>query len=150
MAATSALDGGAVTNLVRFPTLAQATVALLTGAAVFGLAQGWLFEHAAPMAGFEHSGWFLNSGLGVRVIGRTFIVTGILAGLLRQSGLIDAALIVSGAVLAMMIVLFSIGPGTIFPIVVAFGTAVVFGATAIGALAGVAVRRLLGVALKRF
>lgn len=139
-----------MTNLVRSPTLAHATVALLIGAAVFVLAQGWLLEHAAPMAGVEHSGWFLNSGLGVRVISRTFIVTGILAGLLRHGGLMDAALIAAGAVLAMTIVLFSIGPGTIFPIVVAFGTAAVFGATGIGAVVGVAARRLLGVALKRF
>lgn len=134
---------------MKLPTLPNTAVALVTGAIVFALAQRWVFGHAAPMAGVDHGGWFPNSGFGVRTIGRTFGATGLLAGLLRQSGLVEASLIVAGAILAMTIVLFSIGPGAIFPIVLAIGAAVVLGATAVGALVGAAVRLVLGMTVKR-
>lgn len=122
---------------------------LLTGAVLYGAAQAWLFDQTAPVPGIEHSGWFLNSSFGVRVIGRTFMAAGLAVGLFRRSGLAEAALIGAGAVLAMAIVLFGIGPGTIFPIVLTFGTVVLAVATAVGAVAGVGTRWLVRMTLKR-
>lgn len=49
----------------------------------------------------------------------------------------------------MAIVLFSIGPGTIFPIALIFGTVILATATAIGTVAGVGIRWVVSVAWKR-
>ncbi len=101
--------------------------------------------NAVPIAGMDDSGWFMNSGRGVSAVGLACVVVGGLVGFGRRDGVREAVMVASGAVLAMIAVLFSIGPGTIFPIVIVFGTAIVAGATAAGTDIGTAVRRAFGV-----
>ena len=118
---------------------------LLGGTGLFLSVQGLLFLTAAPVAGMKNSGWFLNSGRGVAVVGVVCAVVGALIGFGRRDSVREAAMVASGAVLAMVAVLFTIGPGTIFPIVIVFGTAIIAGATAAGTGVGTGVRRALGV-----
>jgi hypothetical protein len=92
-----------------------------------------------------NSGWFLNSGRGVSAVGLACAVVGALVGFGRRDSVPKAVMVASGAVVAMIAVLFSIGPGTIFPIVIVFGTAIIAGATAAGAGAGTAVRRVFDI-----
>jgi hypothetical protein len=119
-------------------------LALVGGAGLFLAVQGLLFLTAVPIAGIEDSGWFLNSGRGVAAVGLACGVVGALVGFGRQDRVREAAMGATGAVLAMIAVLFSIGPGTIFPIVIIFGTAIIAGATAAGTGVGNAVRRAFG------
>jgi hypothetical protein len=114
------------------------------GAGLFLSVQGLLVLNAVPIAGIKDSGWFLNSGRGVLVVGLACAVVGALVGFGRRDSVREATMVASGAVLAMIAVLFSIGPGTIFPIVIAFGTVIIGGATAAGTGVGTAVRRAFG------
>lgn len=116
-------------------------LALLGGGVLFAALQGWLFQIATPIPGIEDAGWFLNSGRGVRAVATTFVAVGALIGLSRRDWMAESATTAAGAVLVMTGVLFSIGAGTIFPIVIVFGTAIVGGAVAIGASVGMLARR---------
>ena len=120
-------------------------LALLGGAGHFLLIQGLLMLTTAPIAAVENSGWFLNSGRGVAAVGLVCAMAGALIGFGRQNKVREAAMGAGGAVLA-MVVLFSIGPGTIFPIVIVFGTVIIAAATAAGTGVGVEVRRASRVA----
>jgi hypothetical protein len=100
---------------------------------------------AVPVAGIKDNGWFLNSGRGVLAVGLACAAVGALVGFSRRDSVRKATMVAGGAVLAMIGVLFRIGPGTIFPIVIAFGAVVIGGATAAGAGVGTAVRRAFGV-----
>ena len=73
-------------------------------------------------------------------------MAGALIGFVRLHKVREAAMAAGGAVLAMIAVLFSIGPGTIFPIVIVFGTVIIAAATAAGTGVGVEVRRASRVA----
>jgi hypothetical protein len=121
-------------------------LALMGGAGLFLLIQGLLMMTTAPIAAVENSGRFLNSGRGVAAVGLVCAMAGALIGFGRQHKLREAAMAAGGAVLAMIAVLFSIGPGTIFPIVIVFGTVIIAAATAAGTGVGVEVRRASGVA----
>jgi hypothetical protein len=114
----------------------------LGGAGLFLLVQGLLFLTTAQVAGMEDAGWFLNSGRGVAAVALVFATAGAVVGFLRTS-VREAAMMASGAVLAMIVTLFTIGPGTIFPIVIVFGTAIIAGATTAGTAAGIETRRAL-------
>jgi hypothetical protein len=116
-------------------------LALLGGAALFSAVQVWLFQVATPIPGIENAGWFLNSGRGVRVVATTFAVVGALIGLSRRDWMAESATTATGAMCVMTVVLFRIGPGTIFPIVMVFGTVVVCVAIAVGASVGMLARR---------
>jgi hypothetical protein len=116
-------------------------LALLSGAALFLAVQSLLFVTTAPIAGIENSGWFLNSGRGVAAVGLACAVAGALVGLSRKANVREATMVAGGAVLAMVVVLFSIGAGTIFPIVIVVGAVIITGATAAGAGAGIAIRQ---------
>ena len=120
-------------------------LALAGGAALFGLVQAWLFRSIAPVPGIQNAGWFLNSGTGVGAVALAFAIAGALVGLARHRSVADAALVAAGAAVAMTLVLFSIGPGTIFPIVLVFGTLILGAATAMGVGLGMAVRRVVGI-----
>lgn len=87
-----------VSDFLKWPSPISTTMTLLTGAALYGGARWWLFDQVAPVPGVQHSGWFLNSSDGLRVIGQTFMVTGLAVGLFRRSGLVDSALVGAGAV----------------------------------------------------
>ena len=119
----------------------------LAGAALFLPVDAVLVLTAAPLAGIENrgvgqtTGWFLNSGRGVAAMAIAFALMGALIGFTRRASVREAMLAGSGAVLAMIVMLFSIGPGTIFPIVIAFGTAMIAGATAAGTALGIELGR---------
>jgi hypothetical protein len=114
----------------------------LAGAVAFAAAQAALFLVAGQSGRptIDGSGWFLNSGTGVAVIaivmaGASLIVSkAVPAPLLR-----GWAAFAAGAVGALVAAVFLLGPGTIFPIVIAAGAMVI----AVGALAGTWVARLL-------
>lgn len=121
------------------------SLALLSGMALFSAVQAWLFRSTAPVPGIEDSGWFLNAGRGVATVGLAFMIAGTLVGLVRRdaaSGVKGATLIVAGGAVAMVVILFLIGPGNIFPIVIAFGTVIIGAATALGTGLGMVTRRL--------
>jgi len=107
------------------------------GALTFVIVQLYLF--ATPPYGFEEgarSGWFLNSSRGV-----WSIAYGLSSGAAVMSFVANRRVwlqlyFIAGAVIAMTLVLFAIGPGNIFPIVFAFGTAIVLAAVVSGSLAG--------------
>jgi hypothetical protein len=107
---------------------------VLAGALTFAAVQYALFASSR--------GWFLDSGTSVAiVIGVLAVASAVMAvaapglGLLQGSGAFAA-----GAVVAMAIALFVVGPGTIFPIVIAVGAACIGVAAVGGGLAGVALR----------
>ncbi|HKT78930.1 MAG TPA: hypothetical protein VJP86_01835 [Vicinamibacterales bacterium] len=111
-------------------------VQFLAGAALFGAVQGWLLRVTAPMPGIEDSGWFLNAPRGVESIAVVFAVAGLIVGLSRRNAVREAAITVIGALVAMTAVLFAIGPGTIFPIVMCIGAVIIGSATAAGTAIG--------------
>ena len=120
-------------------------LAFFGGAGLFLSVHGLLVLNAVPIAGMKDSGWFLNSGRGVLAVALACAVVGGLIGFGRRDSMPEATMVASGAVLAMIAVLFSIGPGTIFPIVIAFGAVIIGGATAAGTAVGTAVRCAFGV-----
>jgi hypothetical protein len=133
----------------RESKMAATWPAVLGGAGLFLLVEGVLILTAVPLAGIEPrgvsqtTGWLLNSGRGVAAVGLAFAVAGALVGFVRR-GVREATMMAAGAVLSMIVMLFSIGPGTIFPIVIAFGTALIAGATAVGTALGIEARRVVG------
>ena len=124
-------------------------LALAGGTALFFSVQSLLFLNAVPMPGIESSGWFLNSARGVAVVGGAYAVVGAVIGFSRRDSVREATMLANGAVLAMIAVLFSIGPGTIFPIVIVFGTVIIAVATAAGTAVGNGGRRAMGKAETR-
>jgi hypothetical protein len=119
-------------------------LALLGGGALFAAVQAWLFQTATPIPGIEDAGWFLNSGRGVSTVAVTFMVVGALIGVSQRDWIVESAATAAGAAIVMTVVLFSIGPGTIFPIVIVFGTGILGVAIALGASLGTLARRSFG------
>jgi hypothetical protein len=103
-----------------------------------------LFWRSRPVPGIAHSGWFLNSGHGILAVAVTFAAVGALLGLSRRDGVEQALMLALGALLAMALTLFTIGAGTIFPIVMVFGGVLTVGAAVLGAALGTAARSALG------
>ena len=113
----------------------------LAGAVAFAAAQAVLFLVAGDTRRptVDSPGWFLNSGQGIIVM--AVVAAAVCAASLRVW---PAATVwegwvafVAGAGVALVTSLFALGPGTIFPIVIAAGLAVV----GVGALAGSAAAR---------
>jgi hypothetical protein len=90
--------------------------------------------------GSAHEPWFLNSGRAVAFTMACLLVSSLIAGWLRLSGVMFAA----GAAAAMTAVLFlkQGGPGTIFPIVIAVGTVLMVAVSLLGAWIGGEIREL--------
>jgi hypothetical protein len=113
------------------------------GAAVFCLMQiPLLLLQPDGQDGVSNPGWFLNSGLTVLWMATALAVG---AGILSSTTAPTIANAVSygiGACVAMAVVLFTIGPGTIFPIVLAVGAGVAAVAVGLGYGCIAAVRRL--------
>jgi hypothetical protein len=114
---------------------------IVGGSVAFAAAQLLLFllagQSAAPS--IDNNAWFLNSGRGVLL---TTIVLALAAAAMglgsSPPGLWRAAVgFAGGAAAAMVVVLFALGPGTIFPIVIAIGTGII----AVAAVTGVVIAR---------
>jgi hypothetical protein len=90
--------------------------------------------------GSAHAPWFLNSGRAVAFTMACLLVSSLIAGWLRLSGLMFAA----GAAAAMTAVLLlkQGGPGTIFPIVIAVGILLMLAVSLLGAWIGGEMRDL--------
>ena len=113
----------------------------LAGAVAFAAAQAVLFLIAGQGtdATIDDAGWFLNSTAGIATMALVLAVAAAAAGrALPSRGVWHGwAALTAGASLALAVAVFVLGPGTIFPIVIAAGIAVI-GA---GALAGSLVER---------
>jgi len=115
---------------------------LMFGAATFLVAH--LIERStwsSLFAGSAATPWFMNA---FRAGAFTALLLWLVAGLTAARDVGDALVrglnVGLGAAAAMIVVLAVIGPGTLFPIVIAVGTAIVVTASVSGALAGAIVR----------
>ena len=104
----------------------------------------WLVLGFAAVATlYAIGGWWLNSGTGVLRTVLVLLALGVFAALWRSGGLwVRACTLWAGAISGMTVVLFWIGPGTIWPIVLVVAAAMSAGAVFGGALLGFAVNRL--------
>jgi hypothetical protein len=113
----------------------------LLGALAFCVVQIPLLIATAPVPGTtESGGWFLNSGRNVLLIGVTLAIGAAVLTARKQGSDRDAVFYGIGAVLAMIVTLFAIGAGNIFPIVIVFGSGLVVFAVGAGGTCGAAVR----------
>lgn len=114
----------------------------LAGAVAFAAAQAVLFARAgsALRPTIDSGGWFLNSAAGIAAMAIVAAAASAAVARARPPATIweGWAAFVAGAAVAFVATLFVLGPGTIFPIVIAAGVVVI----ATGALAGSAVGRL--------
>jgi len=107
-------------------------VPLVVGGLTFAITQVWLLA-ASTGSGTSDPGWFLNGpDAGFAVMATVAIVSALIAALRPATSLEGAVAFGAGAVVAMIIVLFVTGPGTIFPIVIVVGTVVLSVATFVG------------------
>ena len=97
---------------------------------------------AAVATSYVVGGWWLNSGTGVLRTVLGLLALGVFAALWRSgSPWIRACALWAGAISGSAAILFSIGPGTIWPIVLAFAAAITAGAVFGGAFVGFAATR---------
>jgi len=97
---------------------------------------------AALATSYAVGGWWLNSGTGVLRTVLGLLALGVFAALWRPgSSWIRACALWAGAISGTTVVLFSIGPGTIWPIVLAFAAAITAAAVFGGAFVGLAATR---------
>ena len=97
---------------------------------------------AAVATSYVVGGWWLNSGTGVLRTVLGLLALGVFAALWRSgSPWIRACALWAGAISGSTAILFSIGPGTIWPLVLAFAAAITAGAVFGGAFVGVAATR---------
>lgn len=122
-------------------TVTAAVVAAIVGAVVAGAAQLYVPSR-------EGVRWWLDSQVGVDITLRALRVTGVFVGLAlpwppwRRGHWLPAFALWAGVNIALTFVLFSIGPGNLFPIVVGLGAMYTLWAIAYGVLIGVAIRGL--------
>jgi len=115
---------------------------LILGAATFLAAHAvehgwshWFYGVYAP--------WFLNSSRAVAFTAASLMAIGAIVALAsadRRTWLIAGLNLAAGATAAMTVILFAVGPGTLFPIAITIGALVVGISSIAGALAGAAVR----------
>lgn len=110
------------------------------GALAFCAAQIPLLISTPAVPGISAPGWFLNSGRSVLLVGSVLAAGAALLCARKLASDRDAVLYGIGAVMAIVVTLFVIGPGTIFPIVIVFGIGIVTFAVGAGATFGAAVR----------
>lgn len=126
--------------MIKRVPISSRWLAFLGGAGLFLLVQGLLLLAAVPVEGGGYSGWFLNSGHGIAAVAIAFAATGAMIGFRRRDRVREAAMVVGGALLAMIAVLVGLGPGNLFPIVLVFAIAVIAGATAAGTAIAIELR----------
>jgi hypothetical protein len=110
----------------------------LAGAVAFAAAQAVLFLVAgqATDASIDDAGWFLNSTAGITTMALVLSIVAAAAGrVLPSRGVWQGwAGLTAGASLALVVAVFVLGPGTIFPIVIGAGIAVIGVAALVGSL----------------
>ena len=107
-----------------------------------------LVQSAAWREWFDRGGqyppWFLNTGRAVAFAAGSLFLAAAIAGALssasRRDSIVQGGNMGAGALAAMAAVLFITGPGTIFPIVLAFGAAIAVVSSVLGTLLGRASR----------
>jgi len=111
---------------------------LLLGAATFVVTHLVVMRTWAMWFDGQREPWFLNSGRAVWFTALCVVAAAALASAWwagnRGEAMLHGANVAAGAVLAMIGVLISVGPGTIFPIVILFGAAIVLVSSAVGSL----------------
>ncbi len=113
---------------------------LILGGITFVAAQVPLLE-PPPTSGGENMGWFLNSGQSLLTILLAVAAIAMAQTALGWSSPMAGAIAVSvGATIAMVITLFQIGPGNLFPIVIVMGGVFLGGAAFAGMGIGLALR----------
>jgi len=122
------------------PTTGLIARSVLLGAFAFCAAQIPLLIATPAVAGISAPGWFLNSGRNVLLVGSILAIGAAVVRARKAASDRDAVFYGIGAVAAMIVTLSVIGPGSIFPIVIVFGTCVVAFAVGLGATCGAAVR----------
>ena len=119
-------------------TIRNRGIAFALGALAFATAH--LIEAAlwTTWFGGQHEPWFLNSGRAVAFTTALLFGVSLAGGGIGLSG----TMISAGAFMAMAVIMFlkNSGPGTIFPIVMAFGGLLILAPTALGAWLGREVR----------
>jgi hypothetical protein len=81
--------------------------------------------------------WFLNSGRAVALTVALLVVAGaIVSAADWRESIIRGANAAAGALAAMIVILAIVGPGNLFPIVIAIGGVIAVASTGAGALAG--------------
>jgi len=127
---------------MRWKTVVVGALAFLATHAVVRGAWSWLDS------GRGHPAWFLNAGSGVAVTASLLFMTAALRSAAvaadRRAAVQQGIDLALGAAVAMAVVLFAIGAGTLFPIAIVLGAVVIAAATVAGALAGWACRALTG------
>ena len=120
--------------------LRQQLLSGLAGALAFCVVQIPLLIATPAAGGIDDPGWFLNSGRNVLLVGLTLAIGAAILTARKRASDRDAVFFGIGAVAAMVVTLFAIGPGNIFPIVIVFGAALVVFAVGAGGTLGAAVR----------
>jgi hypothetical protein len=121
---------------------------VVLGAAAFLAAhtvEVWAWRTWFAPAG-HFAAWFLNSGRAVAFTGVCLFVVSAINSAFRSAdqgeSLIRGACFSGGAAAAMTVVLFVTGPGTIWPIVLVSGAAIVAASAVSGSLVGWAAQRM--------
>ena len=127
------------------PTFSARVLCGLVGVFAFSVGQiPLLLAQPRAAGGINAPGWFLNSGTNVLIVAIVLAAVAAVLSLATAASIGCTVWYGLGAVVAMVSVLVTIGGGTIFPIVIAFGTGVVGLAVAVGAGCGAGVRALQG------
>jgi hypothetical protein len=98
---------------------------------------------AVAASSYWMDGWWLDSGAGLLRVAMTLFAASMLAALWQMaSPWISGAALWLGAFIGMGTVLFRVGPGTIWPIVLVVAAGISAGAVLAGVVTGVGVNRL--------
>ena len=120
----------------------------VAGSVAFAAAQLLLFLLAGQnsAATIDSSGWFLNSGRGVLIMTIVLALAAAAMGLGSSPPSVwrAAAAFSGGAAAVMVVFVFALGPGTIFPIVIVIGTAIIAVAAVTGGAISWSVRWRFG------
>jgi hypothetical protein len=110
------------------------------GGITFAAAQIPLLEHTTASSG-ENMGWFLNSGQSILTITLSLVtVAAAITALGWWAPMVGAVALSVGATVAMVVILFQIGAGNLFPIVIVMGGVFVGIAAFVGMRIGVVLR----------
>jgi hypothetical protein len=111
---------------------------VVLGAATFAATHLVVVAKWVPWFHGPHEPWFLNSGRAVAFTAAALLLAGLAAGAWWARDRTDAVghgvNVAAGALLAMIVVLVVVGPGTVFPIVIAFGGMIALFSSGAGAL----------------